>query len=186
MNYASIKALAKSRGVRVSDLIVLAPQNDPFYCGQPAQRRDAEWFAEMWRTFAFVDGVHLRRIHYRIAVNREPIVKPNGVRYANTEADWNYLSNASKYARHLELVDPAAFVDRRNPDPFLYAPEAEEVRTPGVQLELDWSIDIPDSDFELDVEAPVVDGYGYGHDCQPYRIEVWIEKTTQNDILVQL
>jgi len=45
--YGAIKALAKARGIRVADLLVLAEKNDPFYAGSPAQRAKAEWFAEL-------------------------------------------------------------------------------------------------------------------------------------------
>jgi len=36
--------------------------------------------------------------------------------YENTRNDWAWLLNAGKWARYLNLVDPAAFVDRRNPE----------------------------------------------------------------------
>ncbi len=36
INYAWIKQTARERGVSVTDLIALAPQNDPFYTGTPS------------------------------------------------------------------------------------------------------------------------------------------------------
>ncbi len=45
MDYEQIKLLAKSTGQRVTDLIALAPQNDPFYTGTPSDWALAEWFA---------------------------------------------------------------------------------------------------------------------------------------------
>jgi hypothetical protein len=36
LTYEQIKQLAKQTGQRVTDLIPLAPQNDPFYTGTPA------------------------------------------------------------------------------------------------------------------------------------------------------
>ena len=48
------------------------------------------------------------------------MVKPDGRPYENTTNDWAYLLQASKAARYLNLVDPAAFVDRRNPDPHIH------------------------------------------------------------------
>ena len=35
LNYALIKDLAKENGLRVTDLLALAPKNDPFYTGTP-------------------------------------------------------------------------------------------------------------------------------------------------------
>jgi hypothetical protein len=67
--------------------------------------------------FGYSDGVHLlRRIHYQLVFQDPPVVKPDGKPYENTTNDWAYLLQASKAARYLNLVDPAAFVDRRNPD----------------------------------------------------------------------
>ena len=48
INYESLKQAAsdlRQRGVRVqvSDLVTLAPKNDPFYSGAPVQGRDGAW-----------------------------------------------------------------------------------------------------------------------------------------------
>ena len=77
MDYQGIKALAKARGCRVPDLIALAPQNDPFYCGSAGQRGLAEWFAGAWVRFGYTAGVHLRRIHYRMISQDPPLLLPN-------------------------------------------------------------------------------------------------------------
>jgi len=51
MDYEMIKQLAKEMGCKVTDLIPLAPQNDPFYTGTPGDWALAEWFAGLWRAF---------------------------------------------------------------------------------------------------------------------------------------
>ena len=75
MTYEDIKdlqrviKLERCRKPPVTDLLVLAPENDPYYAGGPperASRRNAELFAGLWERFGFITGVHLRRIHYRI------------------------------------------------------------------------------------------------------------------------
>ena len=53
--------------------------------------------------------------------------KHNGVPYENTENDWTYLGNAGKYARYLGFIDPAASVDRRNPNPQLFVVQSSLV-----------------------------------------------------------
>ena len=53
--------LERGRKPPIKDLIVLAPQNDPFYAGTEGQQAMAEWFAGI---FGQTTGVHLRRIHY--------------------------------------------------------------------------------------------------------------------------
>src|SRR5438309_549110 len=121
MNYEQIKQLARQMGQRVTDLIPLAPQNDPFYTGTPGDWALAEWFAGLWQAFNYSTKVHIRRVHYQIISQDPPALLPNGKPYENTEECWNVLNLASKAARYLRLVDPAAFNDRRNPDPVVYA-----------------------------------------------------------------
>jgi hypothetical protein len=121
MDYEAIKALAKERGVSVSNLIAMSTNHDPFYMGKPADRVAAEWFGDVWQRFGFTSGVHLRRIHYRLVSQAEPIRlwfddKP----YENTVNCWTNLMEAAGQARYLKVVDFDAFVDQRNPNPALY------------------------------------------------------------------
>src|SRR6266516_1880627 len=130
IDYGQIKQLAKETGQRVTDLIVLAPQNDPFYTGTPNDCALAEWFAGLWHAFSYSSGVHIRRVHYQIVSQKPPVLLPNGTPYENTVESWDMLNLASKAARYLGLVDPASFHDRRNPDPVVYA--SHEVYEPEV------------------------------------------------------
>ncbi len=124
MNYEQIKQLAREEGRRVADLIVLAPQNDPFYTGTPNDWALGEWFAHLWHSFGY-DKAHLRRVHYQIISQRPAVNLPNGKPYENTVECWDILNLASKAARYLRLVDPEAFHDRRTPDVMLYAQHRE-------------------------------------------------------------
>ena len=121
LNYTHVKELARTRGCKVTDLIALAPQNDPFYCGTPNDLLIAGWFADLWDQFGYTQGIHIRRVHYQIISQTPPVIMPNGKPYENTETCWDFLNQASKMARYLNLVDPGAFVDRRNPEPRLFA-----------------------------------------------------------------
>lgn len=192
MDYEAIKEEAKLTGCRVTDLLALAPQNDPFYIGQPAQMEAARWFAGLFRRFGYGTGVHLRRIHYRAVSQDPPILKPNGKPYENTQNDWGFLGNASKYARYLDLVSVDDFVDRRNPDPIVNA-QFEGESEPDYTVESGgwWGYHelpdlpkLPDLPHELpDLPDFYTDGYKAQ---QPYLVEVWAEKTTMNDILEPL
>ncbi len=51
--YAAVKQLAKQLRQPITDLLVLARQNDPFFAGAPAQRVKAEWFADLWYRFNY-------------------------------------------------------------------------------------------------------------------------------------
>ncbi|EFH81069.1 hypothetical protein [Ktedonobacter racemifer] len=47
LTYEQMKELARQSGKRVTDLIALAAQNDPFSVGRPADLALAEWFAQV-------------------------------------------------------------------------------------------------------------------------------------------
>jgi hypothetical protein len=180
MDYTAIKHLASEiDGITVRDLIALAPQNDPFYVGTKGDLEKARWFAGLWHQFGYTTGVHLRRVHYRLVSQDPPILKPNGLPYENTEQDWDYINLASKCARYLGLVSPDAFVDRRNPDPHVYARYSHDP-TPGYKLENEWG--------GLDVDLPTfpdlpdfaVSGYDDGN-LQPVHQPVQPLNVKQSD-----
>src|SRR5204863_307615 len=181
MNYEVINQLAKEMGCKVTDLIPLAPQNDPFYTGTPTDWAVAEWFAQLWQQFGYRDKVHIRRVHYQIVSQRTPVLMPNSKPYENTSECWDMLNMASKAARYLQLVDPAAFSDRRNDDPVIFAPSTSSSPFIRVYGNL-WqsSLDLPD--------FPEVPEYGTGGFTgeQRYHLEVWCEKSTMNDVLLPL
>ena len=181
INYEQIKQLARQTGQRVTDLIPLAPQNDPFYTGTPGDWALGQWFADLWQAFQYTSRVHIRRVHYQIVSQHPPIAMPNGLPYENTETCWNVLNQASKAARYLQLVDPAAFNDRRNPDPIVYA--SHEVPEPEVRVRGRlWASQLQLPDFP-DLPYYSVSGY---EALQAYHLELWCEKSTMNDVLEPL
>ena len=178
--YDDLKTLASTRGCRVTDLIALAPQNDPFYVGKPSDLVLGQWFATLWHRLGFRQGVHIRRVHYQIISQNPPVKLPNGTPYVNTESCWDTLNQAAKMARYLELVDPAAFVDRRNPDPVLYT--SHDTSQPAIYTDDRlWTLpSLPD--FPA---LPRYQVYGYAPQ-QRYHMEIWCEKSTVNDVLLPL
>lgn len=188
--YDSIKAMARDMGVKATDLLALAPQNDPFYCGAPASIEKAEWFANLWRQFGFRDGVHLRRVHYQLVSQPDPRMH-DGRPYENTEGCWDYLCSAGKYARILGYVPAEAFVDRRNPDPHLYVNSNDEDLEPRAEVSEPW-FSTPHINTDLgeyldwNIDRPYVSGYEYRPSDQPFHIELWIEKSTMDDVLLPL
>jgi len=188
MNYETLKAMARKRGVPVTELVALAPKNDPFYSGTPGHREKAEWFAGLWRRFGYTTGVHLRRVHYQLVSQAAPVLLPNGKPYENTQACWNYLCEAGKQARYLGLVDPRAFVDRRNPEPHIHRHDNGWVEGGSWSYDLEeWRFPAVDFAYALDacLARPTADarGYDWVQELQPYLLEVWAEKATVNDIL---
>lgn len=194
IDYRTIKEMARERGLHIADLCALAPQNDPFYVGQKAQRTGAQWFAELWQRLGCKAGTHLRRIHYALVSQNPPVKKPNGKTYLNTESDWDYLTSISQWARYLGLVSPDAFTDRRNPEAILYAHfNRQHDPTPRFQVAGGWAEwqgalalpCLPELPPALP-ELPDFEVQGYTSIEQGFLVEVWVEKTTMNDVLVPL
>ena len=212
IDYATIKNLAREHGLTVTDLTALAPKNDPFYTGRPSEVQAAEWFADLWQRFGYHSGVHLRRVHYQTQAQDPPIPLPTplswkeklsgtprttGV-YINNERCWDYLTEAGKWARYRNLVPPGAFVDRRNPEALIHAywynpgQELYEDPTPRytpVNLWIDDDYGLPELPElpELPADLPEWPGFvvhGYSGLQQDYHLEIWVEKTTMNDVLL--
>ena len=49
MDYQDIKDIAARHNQKVDRWIALAPSNDPFYAGKPADWQKARWFANVWQ-----------------------------------------------------------------------------------------------------------------------------------------
>lgn len=193
LDYETIKATAKTIGRPVKDLLALSNGNDPFYAGVGHRRQEAEWFAQLWHDHGIGQGVHLRRIHYHLVSQAEEGVqlsRPDGREYLNTDDCWQLLGRASLAARYLDMVPFNALVDRRNDEPMIFAPlqwgdprrsksASCSVFTPNAE----WEIDLPE---DLSLPRMEVDGLGSNLVEQDFIIEVWIEKSTQNDWLVPL
>ena len=184
-DYQSLKQLAKQIGRPVKDLVALSVGNDPFYAEVPHRRKEAEWFADIWDQFSFPHGIHLRRIHYTLlskAKDGAPIITPTGKPYQNTDNDWSMLDRASLSARYLDMIPLDALVDRRNDAPHIFAPEPNLwgstvsviFDTPAAVEDLPTFPELPDYHWRERTQA------------QNYLVEVWIEKSTQNDWLVPL
>lgn len=177
-NYESLKRLAKERGISVNLLIALNRNNDPFYVGTPQDWIDARWFAEQWNRLGYRYGVHIRRMHYAIVSASPAITMPSGIPYTNTEKCYEFLNLVSKKARYLELVDPAAFVDRRNEPPVTsYIDTTTELKA---------SVYTDDAEQLGDIELnfPSIPSYYVGTFTSPqrYHLEIWCEKSTMNDV----
>jgi hypothetical protein len=192
-SYEDIKRLAKHLKRPVDTLLALAPENDPFYAGRPGRRTKADWFAQIWQHVALATA-HLRRIHYRLVSLDPPILKPDGMPYENTERDWTLLLDASKAARCLGLVPADAITDARNPDAWVpmgfydhrFRPQPEVTWD---TLQPSWALPQMPSfspHFWAPVPTPMVMGYDYNDAAQPFHLEVWVEKSTVNDILEPL
>jgi hypothetical protein len=187
---AKLLGIPRNRG---RDLIVLDDKNDPFYIGGPAAVRDAEWYAELIERFGLHLGAHIRRVHYRIITSGEAITLPDGQPYENTLNCWRTLSDASRCARILGLIDVESMVDRRNNSAIENADARNQLLEPPMWVDSWADLNLPTLDLGLDdigvtgrLWKPFATGYDYSFGDQPVMIEVWIEKSTQADILEPL
>jgi hypothetical protein len=169
----------KSMGQPIECLLALSKGNDPFYAQHSTRLKLAEWFAEQWHRLGFRNNVHLRRVHYVLVSQSPTIILPNGKPYENTEGCWSSLLQAGRDARYLYLIPRHAVIDARNPE----VEQGLEHGSPS-SVELShggeiWpkSASLP-SHPKLKFEPPVIP--------QRYHLEIWAEKSTQNDILLPL
>jgi hypothetical protein len=189
IDYNGIKSMAKTIGRPVKDLLALSAANDPFYAGVGHRGEAAEWFAGMWRDYAG-DNPHLRRIHYKLVSPPAgiKILLPSNREYQNTENDWTYLCMASLAARYLDLVPFDGLIDRRNDEPLIFAsnlyadPNAERTASCAVIWD-QVDVDIPDRPH---LPSYSISGLDVSATVQDYIVEVWVEKSTQNDWLEPL
>lgn len=183
--YVETKIRQKETGIkRIADLLAMDPKNDPFYSGQPADVKAAEWFMDIWRMLGYDGGVHLRRIHYQVVSLKIDRPYRDGTRrYDNVKSDWQYLQVAAAHARYMGLLDPEKIEDHRTPSPDL---NSQAVYRRAIEWEISWEEwVVPSIDISMDLTLPTFESwsYQYGSDRQPWNIEIWVEKSTQNDIL---
>jgi hypothetical protein len=184
--YEEIKALAAGRNRTLASLLALTHTNDPFAADLPSRRTAARWFMTLWRQLRLTRGHHLRRIHYLLVSQSQPVRKPDGRPYENTVADSDYLIKAAQAARYLDMIAPGAFVDRRNPEPTIYLTATHD--SPATIFAASGSVDgssFGDIDGTLSLSWPQL-MLEPPHVGQHYHVEMWCEKSTINDILMPL
>ncbi len=178
LTYADLKELAEALKRPLQTLYAEAQGNDPFIAGAPGREQRAQWFAELWQRLGFSHGAHLRQIHYVLVSQAESLPMPNGRPYANTEDCWLFLNAASRDARYLRLIPWRDLVDRRNEEAIIHfdGEESEAIvdTVGGVEKYAAPSFEIP----ALSVTAPKI--------AQRYVIEIWIEKSTMESIILPL
>ena len=181
LRYDAIQKLAKELSRPASTLIALAPQNDPFSI-TPGRRAPAQWFARLWRRLAIGSGVHVRRLHYAIISQSQPVKMSDGTPYENTLSCWHTLIRTSNDARYLDLVPAEEFEDRRNDEPLIY------LSNDSIQASLETLHTELNSELASSAQMPQLPMLRLFHPTilQRYHIEIWCEKTTVNDVLEEI
>jgi hypothetical protein len=191
-DYESLKRLARERKCKVRDLFALSTNRDPFYV-LPYRERNAHWAADLWQRLNPQGLVHVRRLHYAVVSLAERPLKLNGKIYENTDADWDDLQDAFADARLLDLIPADRFTDRRVGEPLFVYDSTDYSFRASLNVDKD----------ELLARESVNFGFSYAPEryacpdppsphvrppviAEPYRIEVWVEKSTADDILLPL
>ncbi|MER8653452.1 hypothetical protein [Mesorhizobium sp. M0847] len=129
-------------------------------------------------------GSHPRRLHYNLVSRETPILRPNGEPYQNTENDWKYFASASLSARYLRLIPDGALSDARNDPPIIHAGPAA-TGTPSFEVYGRGGAGLQFGMEPASIYPPFA-SLNHFDACQEYLVEVWIEKSTMNDVLVPL
>jgi len=180
-DYESLKEIARKIKCPVKELIVLSPQNDPYYVGSPTELRSAEWIAEIVKEYLEERGcerVHDRAIHYYILSKglERPKGKNDWKRYEGDINDFKFTMKAIQNARILGLIPWSVIEDKRNPDPIImaYYWQHEDISSIRVTPEqLAWNFVEGFQPFNPQLQ-------------QAYHVEIWTEKTTINNILIPI
>lgn len=151
---AVIRAAARSSGLMLDDLTVLARQLDPYRLDTPQGHRDGQWFAD-WLDELFPDTVvHLRGVHY-VLVSTGGVMKPDRTPYQNTIKDFTWLTEAAaKAARWLGKVGFDRFKDQRNDDPRSYRSARLVMSSPGTAVSSYVFRGDRDSGFDVVIGTP--------------------------------
>jgi hypothetical protein len=156
-------------------LTVLASQNDPFRVDTPSGRRDGEWLAVHAERLGLGERrIHLRGLHYMLVSGE--VLKPNGLPYMNTEADWVWMSErCGKAARWLGFIPFEQIVDARNGEPSVVVRKPRDLFS---YVSVGVDVEVPD----VDGLEPRVGISGFTG-IQPYKIVFFGEKTSLQDVL---
>jgi len=183
--YADLKALAEKMRRRLATMYAMSAGNDPWMVQQDFRSKPAHWFADLYKQLNISAGIHVRRIFY-LLVSQPNLIRLNGERFENTVECSNYLGDAVRDARYLGLVPVNAFIDLKNPEPTINLNDggdaAAEVGVNDGEIEQKAfgehykppKLKLPETWFE----EPKIG--------QRYHLEIWIEKSTANDVLLPL
>jgi hypothetical protein len=185
---AWLKRLKGELGIKAAHrLLAMAGTNDPFNKGTEGDFVKAEWFAGVYEKFGY-HGIHLRRLHYRMAHSDETLTLWDGdTEYLNIERHWEKLQEASIAARILHVVDAYDFTEKRNkavptlhqegsgtPEPNYWAEAPTYMYALPVAQD---ATDLPSVIGFTPYGAPTFEvlGYDYSPELQPNVVEIWSE-----------
>lgn len=204
-----IRELADQAGVSKWDLLMLSRKNDPDWIGTDTHHAKGAWFRALWE-HAVDDRseptIHVRGVHYATISRDEEIEPPTQPKkwsiYQNTQRCFDYLTNASNYARVLGYVPYEGLVDEKNAQEQVSItaehqldPDLQVIETPTVvqaphlpqvddqaRLQFDTVDEIIDYLAHQGAQELAEQLHFDRERAQPYHIELWSEKTLPGEV----
>jgi hypothetical protein len=183
--HADLKAMAKAMRRPLDTLYALTTKNDPFMAEMPSRLDRALWFAKLYEELKIGVGLHVRRILYLLVSQPLPVLLHNGEPLENTLECANALGEAVRDARYLDLIPPDVIIDHRNPAPainFTNDETAAEISVVAGNIE---THNFGDSYEPPTIMLPTL-ALNEPTVAQRYHVEIWIEKSTMNEVLLPL
>jgi hypothetical protein len=182
---ADLKALAKELRRPLATLRALSDGNDPLMADQPFRLKAVQWFMELYDRLTIRTGIHIRYIFY-LLVSQPNLLRLNGERFENTVECANSLIDMVRDARYLDRLPANSIIDRRNPPPTINLVKddtAAEIETRAGSVEtIEFGIGYRAPSLSL----PEIDLIAEPRIGQRYHLEIWIEKSTMNDVVMPL
>jgi hypothetical protein len=185
-NRADLIELGKTLRRRLDTLYTLGSTNDPWMVDQDFRSKHAYWIAELFQRLELPRRIHVRQIHYKLVSQKIPILQVDGTPYVNSSDCFNRLCDSIRDARYLDLIPADAIIDRRNPDPVINRADHDDIAA------------------EVEVFDGSIERHSFGGEYTPptitmpevllqeptigqrYHVEIWIEKSTANEVLLPL
>src|SRR5258708_11090827 len=185
--HADLKALAEKLRRPLRTLHAMTAGNDPWMVQQPFRSEAAYWFVDLYERLKISAGIHIRRIFY-LLVSQPDLMRLNGEPFENTVECANHLGDAARDARYLGLIPVDAFIDRKNPEPTINLESAND--DIAAETEIIEGV-IARGQFSINYRAPMFSQPEAFLLQQPsigqrYHLEIWIEKSTANEVLLPL
>ncbi len=188
------------------DVLAIDERSDPYWVME-GQEANGIWANEVWkRVNPDNEKIHIRNLHYRfISLPESERRCFNGTVYENNKKCHGLLEDGIKYARVMDLLDPAYLIDRYN-TPIRHNTPTEDYDKIDREEHPAWSNDLypefrvdsgihwtePDisitTDDDFDIPNACFESYHYRYSKfdQPFRLIVFIEKSTMDNELIPI
>ena len=169
---------AETHNLSLDSLTVMSAAVDPYRIDTPSNHRDSKWLAIALAASGARRPLHLRGLHY-VLISGDPVIKPDGEPYRNTDDAWIWLQAVAGKARWLKYIPFEDFVDERSNEPIIYTRTLR--RAP--KVEIGSGVTFPVSFESMAPNAYVLEEL---HARQGYRLVMIGEKQSLEPVLLRV